>query len=97
MNLPMLGQAGSSSSAPLTLENIPMLWDEVRALARARGAVIVRIDFDAVWTGGVAVDGGGGGRAVGGSILSPRSQDWAARLRKPLRALRNAANNRNRG
>ncbi len=41
MNLPMLGQAESSSSAPLTLENIPMLRDEVRALARDRGAVIL--------------------------------------------------------
>jgi quinolinate synthase len=45
MNLPMLGQAESSSSAPLTLENIPMLRDEVRALARDRGAVILAHNY----------------------------------------------------
>src|ERR1700759_105795 len=37
MNLPML----SASEAPLMLENIPALQDEVRELAAARGAVIL--------------------------------------------------------
>src|SRR6201996_2220943 len=37
MNLPMLGASG----APLLLENIPALQEEVRELAAARGAVIL--------------------------------------------------------
>jgi quinolinate synthase len=45
MNLPMLGQVEPSSPAPLLLENIPMLQDEVRALARERGAVILAHNY----------------------------------------------------
>ena len=45
MNLPMLGQAEASSPAPLMLENIPALQDEVRALARERGAVILAHNY----------------------------------------------------
>ncbi len=45
MNLPMLGQAESPSPAPLLLENIPMLEEEVRALARERGAVILAHNY----------------------------------------------------
>jgi quinolinate synthase len=45
MNLPMLGQVEASSTAPLMLENIPMLRDEVRALARDRGAVILAHNY----------------------------------------------------
>jgi quinolinate synthase len=41
MNLPMLG----ASDAPLLLENIPALQDEVRALARDRGAVILAHNY----------------------------------------------------
>ena len=41
MNLPMLG----ASDAPLLLENIPALQDEVRALAAARGAVILAHNY----------------------------------------------------
>jgi quinolinate synthase len=41
MNLPMLGAAG----APLMLENIPALQDEVRALAAERGAVILAHNY----------------------------------------------------
>ena len=45
MNLPMLGQVEASSTAPLMLENIPALQDEVRALARERGAVILAHNY----------------------------------------------------
>src|SRR6201986_3383025 len=48
MNLPMLGQEQTldhSSAAPLLLENIPALQDEVRALARERGAVILAHNY----------------------------------------------------
>src|SRR5215469_11420628 len=41
MNLPMLG----ASDAPLLLENIPALQDEVRALAHERGAVILAHNY----------------------------------------------------
>jgi quinolinate synthase len=41
MNLPMLG----ASDAPLMLENIPALQDEVRALAAERGAVILAHNY----------------------------------------------------
>ncbi|MBV9365435.1 MAG: quinolinate synthase NadA, partial [Solirubrobacterales bacterium] len=41
MNLSMLG----ASDAPLLLENIPALQDEVRALAAARGAVILAHNY----------------------------------------------------
>ena len=41
MNLPMLGASG----APLLLENIPALQDEVRALASERGAVILAHNY----------------------------------------------------
>jgi quinolinate synthase len=41
MNLPMLGAV----DAPLMLENIPALQDEVRALARERGAVILAHNY----------------------------------------------------
>src|ERR1700729_2403047 len=41
MNLPMLG----APDAPLLLENIPALQDEVRALARERGAVILAHNY----------------------------------------------------
>jgi quinolinate synthase len=41
MNLPMLG----ASDAPLLLENIPALQDEVRALAEERGAVIIAHNY----------------------------------------------------
>jgi quinolinate synthase len=41
MNLPMLG----ATQAPLMLENIPALQDEVRALARERGAVILAHNY----------------------------------------------------
>jgi quinolinate synthase len=40
MNLPMLG-----ADAPLLLENIPLLQDEVRALAAQRGAVILAHNY----------------------------------------------------
>jgi quinolinate synthase len=40
MNLPMLG-----ADAPLLLENIPLLQDEVRALAAERGAVILAHNY----------------------------------------------------
>jgi quinolinate synthase len=40
MNLPMLG-----ADAPLLLENIPLLQEEVRALARERGAVILAHNY----------------------------------------------------
>jgi quinolinate synthase len=45
MNLPMLGQVEAPSPAPLLLENIPMLEEEVRALARERGAVILAHNY----------------------------------------------------
>jgi quinolinate synthase len=41
MNLPMLG----ATDAPLLLENIPALQDEVRALAEERGAVILAHNY----------------------------------------------------
>jgi len=41
MNLPMLG----ATDAPLLLENIPALQDEVRALARESGAVILAHNY----------------------------------------------------
>jgi quinolinate synthase len=41
MNLPMLG----ATDAPLMLEDIPSLQDEVRALARERGAVILAHNY----------------------------------------------------
>ena len=41
MNLPMLG----ATDAPLMLENIPARQDEVRALARERGAVILAHNY----------------------------------------------------
>jgi quinolinate synthase len=41
MNLPMLG----ATDAPLMLENIPALQDEVRELAAARGAVILAHNY----------------------------------------------------
>src|SRR5437763_3172357 len=41
MNLPMLG----AIDAPLLLENIPALQDEVRALARERDAVILAHNY----------------------------------------------------
>ncbi|MBV9944951.1 MAG: quinolinate synthase NadA [Solirubrobacterales bacterium] len=41
MNLPMLG----ASDAPLLLENIPALQDEVRALAAERGAMILAHNY----------------------------------------------------
>jgi quinolinate synthase len=41
MNLPMFG----ATDAPLLLENIPALQDEVRALARERGAVILAHNY----------------------------------------------------
>jgi quinolinate synthase len=41
MTLPMLG----ATDAPLMLENIPALQDEVRALARERGAVILAHNY----------------------------------------------------
>src|SRR5947209_7186807 len=41
MNLPMLGAV----DAPLMLENIPLLQDEVRSLARERGAVILAHNY----------------------------------------------------
>ncbi len=45
MNLPMLGQVEAASPAPLLLENIPLLQEEVRALARERGAVILAHNY----------------------------------------------------
>jgi quinolinate synthase len=45
MNLPIFGQADTLSPAPLMLENIPALQDEVRALARERGAVILAHNY----------------------------------------------------
>jgi quinolinate synthase len=42
MNLPMLS---SASDGPLMLENIPALQDQVRALARDRGAVILAHNY----------------------------------------------------
>jgi quinolinate synthase len=41
MNLPMLG----ATDAPLLLENIPVLQDEVRALAQERGAMILAHNY----------------------------------------------------
>ena len=41
MNLPMLG----ATDAPLMLENIPALQDEVRALAREHDAVILAHNY----------------------------------------------------
>src|SRR5215468_12272724 len=41
MNLPMLG----ATNAPLMLENIPLLQEEVRALADERGAVILAHNY----------------------------------------------------
>src|ERR1700744_1500902 len=48
MNLPMLGQEQTLdqlSAAPLLLENIPALQDEVRALAAEAGAVILAHNY----------------------------------------------------
>jgi quinolinate synthase len=50
MNLPMLGTAAEpttlgSADAPLMLENIPALQEEVRALARERGAAILAHNY----------------------------------------------------
>ena len=47
MNLPVLNPAGACAAAPapLMLENIPALQDEVRALARERGAVILAHNY----------------------------------------------------
>jgi quinolinate synthase len=45
MTLPMLGQAEATSAAPLLLENIPALQEEVRALARERDAVILAHNY----------------------------------------------------
>ena len=45
MNLPILSQVDSRSQAPLMLENIPVLQEEVRALARERGAVILAHNY----------------------------------------------------
>ncbi len=45
MTLPMVGQAESLSAAPLLLENIPAIQDEVRTLARERGAVILAHNY----------------------------------------------------
>jgi quinolinate synthase len=45
MTLPMLGQAETMSAAPLMLENIPALQEEVRALAAERGAVILAHNY----------------------------------------------------
>jgi quinolinate synthase len=45
MTLPMLGQADTTSAAPLMLENIPALQAEVRALAEERGAVILAHNY----------------------------------------------------
>lgn len=41
MNLPMV----ASADAPLMLENIPALREEVRALAHERGAVILAHNY----------------------------------------------------
>jgi len=45
MTLPMLDQPEATSAAPLMLENIPALQEEVRALARERGAVILAHNY----------------------------------------------------
>jgi quinolinate synthase len=47
MNLPMLGQrpAPVTADAPLMLENIPALREEVRALAASRGTVILAHNY----------------------------------------------------
>jgi quinolinate synthase len=45
MNLPMLGQFDAASPAPLMLESIPALREEVRALARERGALILAHNY----------------------------------------------------
>jgi quinolinate synthase len=47
VNLPVLNSHGASATmaAPLMLENIPALQAEVRALARARGAVILAHNY----------------------------------------------------
>ncbi len=45
MNLPVLDAVGTSSPAPLLLENLPALREEVRALARERGAVILAHNY----------------------------------------------------
>jgi quinolinate synthase len=45
MTLPMLDQPETTSAAPLMLENIPALQEEVRALARERGAVILAHNY----------------------------------------------------
>ncbi len=50
MNLPMLG----ATDAPLMLENIPALQDEVRALAAERGAVILAHNYQLPEIQGVA-------------------------------------------
>jgi len=44
MNLPMLGTE-TASDGPLMLENIPLLQEEVRALAREQGAVILAHNY----------------------------------------------------
>ncbi len=45
MTLPIVGQAEILPGAPLMLENIPALQDEVRALAREHGAVILAHNY----------------------------------------------------
>ncbi|HET9094328.1 MAG TPA: quinolinate synthase NadA [Solirubrobacteraceae bacterium] len=45
MNLPVLDPVEAPSPAPLLLENIPALREEVRALARKRGAVILAHNY----------------------------------------------------
>ena len=45
MTLPML-RSDASAAAPLMLENIPALQAEVRALAAARGAVILAHNYE---------------------------------------------------
>ncbi len=45
MKLPIAGQAEPLPSAPLMLENIPALQDEIRTLTRERGAVILAHNY----------------------------------------------------
>ena len=45
MTLPIVGQTGALPGAPLMLENIPALQDEVQELARERGAVILAHNY----------------------------------------------------
>ena len=76
MNLPMLnGDAGNLGLAdgPLMLENIPLLQDEVRALARERSAVILPHNYQP--PGG---DSAGGKDFVGGLARAERRRAAAA-------------------